>query len=86
MRDKAIELGLAADSHGDLEEALFAAGVTTATKLSEVSGRGIGMDALRTMCREHGGHVEVSSEAGLGTRISCVLPLSGGNVRLRAVG
>ncbi|HEY1816120.1 MAG TPA: ATP-binding protein [Kofleriaceae bacterium] len=86
VRDKAIELGLPADSLGELEEALFAAGVSTATKLSDVSGRGIGMDALRTMCRDHGGHVEVSSEPGRGTRISCVMPISTSNARLRAVG
>ena len=72
---KARDLGLPATTRRDLEEAMFASGVSTRDVVSETSGRGVGMDALRTACRELGGRVEVESERGLGTRIRCTVSL-----------
>jgi len=73
---KARSLGLPVETRAQLEEALFASGVSTRVEVSDVSGRGIGMDALRAACREHGGRVEVESERGKGTRFTCVLPVT----------
>ncbi len=75
VAEKARMLGLPASTQRDLDEALFASGVSTSSEVSETSGRGVGMDALRTACRELGGRVEVHSEQGRGTRITCVVPL-----------
>ena len=47
----------------------------TATEITETSGRGVGMAALRTTCAELGGSVELSSTAGIGTTVQCRIPL-----------
>jgi two-component system, chemotaxis family, sensor kinase CheA len=57
-------------------ELLFAPGFSTASTTSEISGRGVGMDAVRTMIRELGGEVLMSSEIGVGTRAQIRLPLT----------
>jgi two-component system chemotaxis sensor kinase CheA len=75
VADKARALGLPVSTAEQVEEALFASGVSTAAEVSELSGRGVGMDALRCACRDFGGRVQVRSLPGAGTRISCVLPL-----------
>jgi two-component system chemotaxis sensor kinase CheA len=72
---RAAALGLPHATSADLEEALFASGVSTAEVASDVSGRGVGMDALRAMCRGLGGRIEISSKRGEGTRFACVFPL-----------
>ncbi len=74
VRNKARTLGLPADTTADLVEVLFADGVTTASEISELSGRGIGMSALREVCRELGGTVHVESSPGQGTRLTCRIP------------
>lgn len=62
--------------HTDLVEALFADGVSTAERVSDVSGRGVGMGALRQICVELGGYVRIESEAGIGTLLICAVPSS----------
>jgi two-component system, chemotaxis family, sensor kinase CheA len=57
-------------------ELLFHPGFTTAERTSELSGRGVGMDAVRTAIRELGGDVELVSEPGAGTTVSIRLPLT----------
>jgi two-component system, chemotaxis family, sensor kinase CheA len=64
---KARTLGLPANSNADAEQALFADGVTTRDTASDVSGRGIGMAAVKSACDEHGARLRVLSEAGRGT-------------------
>ncbi|HVV53239.1 MAG TPA: Hpt domain-containing protein, partial [Polyangia bacterium] len=66
VRERAIAAGLPHATRDDLVEALFADGVTTRREVSEFSGRGIGMGALRAVCRKMGGTVEIQSEAGRG--------------------
>jgi two-component system chemotaxis sensor kinase CheA len=73
--EQARARGLPAGTRAEIEEALFATGVSTAADITEISGRGVGMGALRSACRELGGRVEVTSKRGAGTRIACVLPL-----------
>jgi two-component system chemotaxis sensor kinase CheA len=68
LRDKAISLGLPSESEPDLISALFADGVSTAETLSEFSGRGVGLSAVRSACEDLGGHVEIESAIGLGTK------------------
>lgn len=71
---RARALGLPADTPHQLEEALFASGLSTAQEVTDVSGRGAGLDALRAACRELGGSVELSSARGLGSVLRCTIP------------
>ncbi len=51
-------------------------GFSTAAAVTEVSGRGVGMDVVRTRVEAVGGHVRIASRRGLGTRIEMTLPLT----------
>ena len=57
-------------------ELVFAPGFSTAQDVSQLSGRGVGMDAVRTAVERLGGRVSLYSEAGAGTRVRFVLPFS----------
>jgi two-component system chemotaxis sensor kinase CheA len=57
-------------------ELLFLPGFSTAQVTSDISGRGVGMDAVRTMIRELGGEVTLTSEIGQGTTAQIRLPLT----------
>jgi two-component system, chemotaxis family, sensor kinase CheA len=57
-------------------ELLFAPGFSTAEQTSDVSGRGVGMDAVRTTIRELGGDVEMLSAPGAGSTVHIRLPLT----------
>jgi two-component system chemotaxis sensor kinase CheA len=57
-------------------ELLFAPGFSTAEVATDLSGRGVGMDAVRTMVRNLGGDCTLVSEQGAGSRASIRLPLS----------
>jgi len=59
--------GLRFASHDDLVDALFHDGFTTRDAATEISGRGIGLAALRHACIASGGHIDVTSRAGAGT-------------------
>jgi two-component system chemotaxis sensor kinase CheA len=67
---------LASMSDAQIIELIFAPGFTTATTVTEVSGRGVGMDAVRTAVHRLGGTVEVGSVAGQGTTVRFTLPFS----------
>ena len=76
---KARERGMqVSDEMSDQEvyQLIFEAGFSTAEKITDVSGRGVGMDVVRRNIREMGGSVEISSSQGVGTRISIRLPLT----------
>jgi len=60
----------------ELLEFLFLPGFTTAEKVSEISGRGFGMDIVQSMIREVGGAVQVHSQPGEGMTIHLQLPLT----------
>lgn len=77
---KAIEKGLvAADaqiSSEDIDQLIFEAGFSTATIVSNVSGRGVGMDVVRQNVKELGGRITIESEQGRGTTFVLTLPLT----------
>ncbi|MFT3696754.1 MAG: HAMP domain-containing protein [Kofleriaceae bacterium] len=66
--------GIPATTPQQLSDALFTDGVTTLDKATEISGRGIGMAALREACERRGGTVQVESERGRGTTVRCRWP------------
>lgn len=55
---------------------LFRAGFSTAQKLSDLSGRGVGLDVVKTTIESLGGNVSVKSELGKGTKFTIRLPLT----------
>jgi len=80
VRDVARERGLIqGDAQLSEEEALaliFAPGFSTATSVGELSGRGVGLDIVRTNVEASGGELRVERLAGGGTRFSLCVPLS----------
>jgi len=85
VRDKAVELGLlpvdTTLSGPPLLELLFTPAFSTATSVTETSGRGVGLDVVRDAVEELGGSVEVRSERGVGTSFVLVLPVTLGVLR-----
>lgn len=76
---KARQLGIAISDDATDEEAwqlILAPGFSTAEVVTDVSGRGVGMDVVKRNIHEMGGHVEISSLQGQGTTIRIVLPLT----------
>ncbi|PAU79379.1 chemotaxis protein CheA [Halomonas salipaludis] len=76
---KARESGLSvSDSMSDDEvwQLIFAPGFSTAQEVSDVSGRGVGMDVVKRNIQGMGGHVEILSRPGEGTTTRIVLPLT----------
>lgn len=76
---KAAHNGLTvSDSMSDDEvwQLIFAAGFSTADQVSDVSGRGVGMDVVKRNIQAMGGHVEIQSWPGKGTTTRVVLPLT----------
>ncbi|GMR07746.1 MAG: Wsp signal transduction system sensor histidine kinase WspE [Gammaproteobacteria bacterium] len=82
VRDKAINRGLvnknmASDlSESEILDFLFLPGFTTRKEVSEISGRGVGMDIVHTMVQETHGNLRASSTLGNGLRIHLQLPLT----------
>ncbi|CAN7310058.1 chemotaxis protein CheA [Variovorax sp. LjRoot84] len=76
---KAQQQGLAvSDAMPDEEvwQLIFAPGFSTAEQVTDISGRGVGMDVVKRNIQEMGGHVEISSREGRGTTTRIVLPLT----------
>ena len=67
---------LAALSDDQVIDLIFAAGFSTAETISDVSGRGIGMDVVRTAVERMGGRVTVASKVGAGTTVRLDLPMT----------
>ena len=59
-----------------IRELIFAPGFSTAEQVSDVSGRGVGMDVVRRNIKSIGGHIQMSSVTGQGTRTTLRLPLT----------
>ncbi|WP_322820925.1 hybrid sensor histidine kinase/response regulator [Chloroflexus sp.] len=82
IRNRAIELGLLTAGRADqldTQETLdliFQPGFSTATNVTEISGRGVGMDIVRTNLLELGGQVRIDSTIGQGTTITLTIPLT----------
>lgn len=77
---KAIDRGLAQPgakySHDEIISFIFAPGFSTAEKVTDVSGRGVGMDVVRTNIKKLRGRVDLSSEFGKGSTVRISLPLT----------
>jgi chemotaxis protein histidine kinase CheA len=77
---KAVEKGIvAADAQmakEDIDALIFAPGFSTATTVTSVSGRGVGMDVVRQNVKELGGRITIKSEEGKGTSFTLTLPLT----------
>jgi two-component system chemotaxis sensor kinase CheA len=77
---KAIERGLARKGEPLTDEQIFhfifAAGFSTADKITDLSGRGVGLDVVRRNIERLRGRVEISSQSGLGTKFKISLPLT----------
>jgi two-component system chemotaxis sensor kinase CheA len=89
---RAVEAGVL---HADLAEDLppdavaalvFEPGLSTARQVSEISGRGVGMDAVRATIESLGGGVELRSERGRGTTTSLVVPITAAVQRVLILG
>jgi two-component system chemotaxis sensor kinase CheA len=63
-------------SDQDVFALIFAPGFSTADQVTDISGRGVGMDVVRTNVEKLGGHVEVDTELGVGTTVRLRLPLT----------
>jgi two-component system chemotaxis sensor kinase CheA len=76
---KAISQGMAVNENMTDDEVgmlIFAPGFSTAEQVTDVSGRGVGMDVVKRNIQEMGGHVEIQSRQGQGTTIRILLPLT----------
>jgi two-component system chemotaxis sensor kinase CheA len=60
----------------EIAQLLFASGFSTADKISDISGRGVGLDVVKTKIQSLGGHVSVESKMGHGSKFSVQLPLT----------
>lgn len=90
--ERAVDSGLV---HADLAEDLpadeiallvFHPGLSTAQSVSEISGRGVGMDAVRATVESLGGSVEVRTQAGQGTATTLIVPITAAVQRVLLVG
>ena len=82
IKAKCVENGLATEADLDamndhqIHQFVFKAGFSTAAQVTAVSGRGVGMDVVRTNIEKIGGTVELSSVAGKGTTFTIKIPLT----------
>ncbi|SFH49773.1 two-component system, chemotaxis family, sensor kinase CheA [Tindallia magadiensis] len=82
VKSKAIANGLISESQSQLMESkeliqlLFHPGFSTADKVSDLSGRGVGLDVVQTKIENLGGEVEIDSKPGIGSRFTIRLPLT----------
>ena len=82
ISEKALAKGLVAQadldtmSHRDIMNLIFLPGFSTAEQVSDVSGRGVGLDVVRTNISRMNGTLELDSEPGHGSRVTIKLPLT----------
>ncbi|MBL8660856.1 MAG: hybrid sensor histidine kinase/response regulator [Rhodospirillales bacterium] len=82
IRDKIVERGLATAAELDrlteqqIRDFIFRAGFSTAETVTSVSGRGVGMDVVRSNVEKIGGVIELTSEPGKGTTFTVKIPLT----------
>lgn len=76
---KAMQQGMPVSetmSDDEVWQLIFAPGFSTAEQITDISGRGVGMDVVKRNIQEMGGHVEIQSRGGRGTTTRIVLPLT----------
>ena len=82
IREKAIRNGLVASdavkslSVRELHQLILSPGFSTATSVTNISGRGVGMDVVKTSVEAIGGTIEIHSESGCGTTLRIRIPLT----------
>jgi two-component system chemotaxis sensor kinase CheA len=82
LRNKALEKGLITSerastmSDQDVRRMIFLAGFSTAEKVTNISGRGVGMDVVKTNIEKIGGVIDLESELGRGTTFKIRIPLT----------
>ncbi len=82
VKAKAVDMGvISEDAAASISDAaalqlIFHAGLSTAEKVSNISGRGVGMDVVRNAIEKAGGSVEIQSEPGQGTTLRIRIPLT----------
>ncbi len=82
IREKAVERGILSPQHAakmsdrEIANLIFMAGFSTADKVTNISGRGVGMDVVKTNVEKIGGTVDVSSVRGHGTTLKIKIPLT----------
>ncbi|HUM08598.1 MAG TPA: chemotaxis protein CheA, partial [Acidocella sp.] len=80
VKQKAIESGVIAPdaqlTDDEIDNLIFLAGFSTAAKVSDISGRGVGMDVVRQSVQALGGRISISSRPGLGSTFTLSLPLT----------
>jgi two-component system chemotaxis sensor kinase CheA len=80
--NKAIKNGIVTKGQGDamsdeeVYQLLFASGFSTAEIISDISGRGVGLDVVKSKIISLGGHVQITSKPGKGSKFSIQLPLT----------
>lgn len=91
IREKAIERRLlpgdelAALSDEQATSLIFAAGFSTASEISDISGRGVGMDVVRETIERIGGRISLKSDVGIGTQVSLDFPMNIALLRIMVV-
>jgi two-component system, chemotaxis family, sensor histidine kinase and response regulator PixL len=90
VRSKALLMGLTADeveraSEKELLELIFEPGFSTAEQITDLSGRGVGMDVVRTNLREIRGDIQVDTKLGVGTTFTITVPFTLSIVRVLLV-
>jgi two-component system chemotaxis sensor kinase CheA len=92
VRARAVERGLVSAvlaedlPEGEIASFVFHPGLSTASEVSEISGRGVGMDAVRATIESLGGHVEIATARGRGTRTALVVPITAAVQRVLLLG
>jgi len=80
IRSKAVQNGIISEDEvmtdDKIYELIFSPGFSTADVVSDISGRGVGMDVVRRNIRDLGGTVEITSETGVGSTFTIRLPLT----------
>ena len=81
IRDRLLKLGFSQTqveqiSETDIIDAIFEPGFSTATQITELSGRGVGMDVVRSNLQQIRGEIQVNTELGRGTTFTITVPLS----------
>lgn len=82
IREKALNIGLAqpqqmsAMSDADILQLIFMPGFSTADKVGDQAGRGVGLDVVKRVIEGMNGHIDVESEPGVGTKFTLNLPLT----------
>jgi chemosensory pili system protein ChpA (sensor histidine kinase/response regulator) len=80
IRERCIEAGLLAPGaeagERELADLIFAPGISTATQVTELAGRGVGLDVVREQVNGVGGRISIATSPGRGTRFTLYLPMS----------